>query len=42
MVGRNLVHASDGPETAQTEIGLWFRPDELTSWERAADRWILE
>ena len=42
MVGRNLVHASDGPETAQTEIGLWFRPEELTSWDRAADRWILE
>lgn len=42
MVGRNLVHASDGPETAQTEVGLWFKPEELVNWERATDRWILE
>jgi nucleoside-diphosphate kinase len=23
-VGENIVHASDGPETAQSEIALWF------------------
>jgi nucleoside-diphosphate kinase len=23
-VGENIVHASDGPETAQQEIALWF------------------
>lgn len=27
---RNLVHGSDGPETARDEIALWFRPEELT------------
>lgn len=42
MVGRNLVHGSDGPDTAQTEIALWFKPDELTAWDRANDKWILE
>lgn len=25
----NLVHGSDAPETAQAEIALWFRPEEL-------------
>jgi nucleoside-diphosphate kinase len=25
----NLVHGSDAPETAQTEIALWFQPGEL-------------
>jgi nucleoside-diphosphate kinase len=25
----NLIHGSDAPETAQDEIALWFRPDEL-------------
>jgi nucleoside-diphosphate kinase len=25
----NLVHASDAPETAEREIGLWFADDEL-------------
>jgi nucleoside-diphosphate kinase len=36
----NLVHASDGPDTAKTEIELFFQPDELVSWERTAQRWI--
>ena len=41
-IGRNLIHASDAPDTAQTEVALWFRPEELVSYERAADRWIFE
>jgi nucleoside-diphosphate kinase len=40
-IGRNLVHASDGPETAATEIALWFG-DDLVSWPRATDAWIFE
>jgi nucleoside-diphosphate kinase len=28
-VQTNLVHGSDAPETAQTEIALWFKPEEL-------------
>ena len=42
MIGRNLVHGSDGPETAATEIALWFDPGELLSYPRDVDRWILE
>jgi nucleoside-diphosphate kinase len=41
-VGRNLVHASDGPESAQREVALWFADAELTGWERATDRWVFE
>ena len=37
----NLVHASDGPETARQEIDLFFRPDEILAYTRAADRWIV-
>jgi len=40
-IGRNLVHGSDGPETAAFEIKLWFG-DDIPSWERSDDRWILE
>ncbi|MCO6451419.1 MAG: nucleoside-diphosphate kinase [Caldilineales bacterium] len=40
-IGRNLVHGSDGNETAAFEIGLWFG-DETPSWDRDTDRWILE
>jgi nucleoside-diphosphate kinase len=40
-VGRNLTHASDGPETANAEIALWFEPDELVAWDRSNDPWVL-
>ena len=39
---RNLVHASDAPETAQQEIQLYFTESELLSYEREIDRWVLE
>ncbi len=38
---QNLVHASDGDETAASEIALWFEPAELLSYEREIDRWVL-
>jgi nucleoside-diphosphate kinase len=37
----NLVHASDGPDSARLEIDLFFRPEEILSYERAPDRWIV-
>jgi nucleoside-diphosphate kinase len=41
-IGRNLIHASDGPETAAYEIPLYFAEDELVAWSRATDAWINE
>ena len=41
-VGRNLTHASDAPETAVFEIGLWFKDAELVNWQRPTDAWIFE
>jgi nucleoside-diphosphate kinase len=41
-VGRNLTHASDSVENGVKEVELWFSPDELTSWERSTDKWIIE
>jgi nucleoside-diphosphate kinase len=41
-IGRNLIHASDAPETAQRELALWFGSDELVSYGRETDRWIFE
>ena len=40
--GRNLVHASDGPESAEREIGLFFAAGEVIDWARDVDKWILE
>jgi nucleoside-diphosphate kinase len=41
-IGRNLIHASDGPETAAYEIPLYFKEEDLVSWPRANDPWINE
>ena len=34
-VGRNLIHASDKPETGERETALWFKKEELVEWTRA-------
>merc|ERR1711943_21020 len=31
-VCRNIIHGSDAVETAQREIALWFKDNELASW----------
>ena len=41
-IGRNLVHASDSPETARSEVALFFNGDELIDWGRDIDAWISE
>ncbi|TDH66223.1 uncharacterized protein CCR75_005868 [Bremia lactucae] len=39
--GRNLVHGSDGPDSAKHEITMWFTPEEISNYERALDTWIV-
>lgn len=41
-VGRNLIHGSDAPETAAEEIKLWFKDEELVSWQPAITPWLYE
>jgi len=41
-IGRNLVHGSDGPETAAFEVPLFFAEDEILTYERDTKRWIFE
>ncbi len=41
-VSRNIVHGSDKPETAEREINLYFKPEELVSYQRAGDVWLKE
>lgn len=40
--GRNLIHGSDGPESAKREIELFFNDYELQSWSRSVDPWMTE
>ena len=41
-IGFNIVHGSDGPETAAFEINLFFKPEELVNYTLAADKWVYE
>jgi nucleoside-diphosphate kinase len=38
-IQNNLVHGSDSPENAKAEIALWFRPEELVSYEPVDRNW---
>jgi nucleoside-diphosphate kinase len=42
FIGRNIIHASDGKDTAQFEINLWFTPEEITSYQRIDEKWLTE
>lgn len=42
-IGRNLVHGSDGAESGEREVGIFFSEDELIpGWTRNTDAWIFE
>src|SRR6476469_9667700 len=36
----NLVHASDGPEAAQREIALYFKPEEILPYDPTLVDWF--
>jgi nucleoside-diphosphate kinase len=41
-LGMNLIHGSDSPARAETEIALFFRDGELHDYDRTLDRWIRD
>merc|ERR1711976_1089115 len=41
-VGRNICHGSDAVESAQKEIALWFKDDELVTYTPCDDDWVYE
>ena len=41
-IGRNLIHGSDSPESAEAEVALFFQPQELVSWSSALESWVIE
>jgi nucleoside-diphosphate kinase len=38
--GYNLIHGSDAPETAEFEIGLYFKPEEIADYDFADTLWL--
>jgi len=41
-IGRNIIHASDGKETAEYEINLWFKQEEICDYKRIDEVWLTE
>jgi nucleoside-diphosphate kinase len=39
-MGMNIIHGSDAPETAEREIKLWFKEEELHEYEKTINKWI--
>ena len=42
FIGRNIVHGSDGPDTAEFDMNLWFKPDEIADYIRIDEEWLSE
>lgn len=41
-IGRNVIHGSDSKESAEREISLYFKEEELVAYSREVERWIYE
>jgi len=41
-MGRNVIHASDSPESAKREISLYFNTSEIATYERIDEQWLYE
>lgn len=41
-VGRNVIHASDSTSSAEREINLFFKEEEILSYSKADEVWIYE
>ena len=40
--GRNIIHGSDSVESAEREIKLWFKPEELQTYNKDNEKWLYE
>jgi nucleoside-diphosphate kinase len=42
FIGRNIIHGSDGIDTAEFEINLWFKKNEISNYKRIDEDWLIE
>ena len=42
QVGRNICHGADAVESANKEIALWFKDEELVKWDPITLSWVYE
>lgn len=41
-MGRNVIHASDSPDSAKREISLYFDNSEIAAYVRIDEQWLYE
>lgn len=41
-ISRNVIHGSDSPTSAEREIALYFKPEELCEYRKAGEEWLSE
>ncbi|ABZ83875.1 nucleoside diphosphate kinase [Heliomicrobium modesticaldum Ice1] len=41
-IGRNIIHGSDSPASAERELAIYFQSDELVEWDRTLQGWLTE
>ncbi|EGQ27569.1 nucleoside-diphosphate kinase [Mammaliicoccus sciuri] len=39
-VSKNIIHGSDSPESASREINLFFKEEELVTYDKSVNSWI--
>jgi nucleoside-diphosphate kinase len=39
-VGKNVIHGSDSPESAEREIRLFFKEEELVNYSKLMNQWV--
>jgi nucleoside-diphosphate kinase len=39
-VGKNIIHGSDSPESAEREIGLFFNESEIAGYSKLINDWV--
>ncbi|MCL2143264.1 MAG: nucleoside-diphosphate kinase [Methanomassiliicoccaceae archaeon] len=42
QTGRNIIHGSDSPASAEREISIFFEPEDIVVYARTADQWVYE
>lgn len=41
-ISRNVIHGSDSVISAEREIALYFRPEEILDYHKAGEEWLSE
>ena len=42
FIGRNIIHGSDSADTAEFEINLWFKTEEISNYNKIDESWLNE